>query len=360
VVTAYGLTTKEAFSGSADVIGADELAKRNVTSAISAIEGKATGVQFTSPSGQPGSSPDIIIRGVGTLNGSSRPLYVVDGIQFEGALSIINQDDIESITVLKDASSTALYGSRAANGVVLITTKSGSNSGTTVSASVQYGIVSRAVPLYAEVTPGQYYESMWQALKNSSAGDGDPTFASENIYNNLGYNPFDVANDQIVGTDGKLNPNANVIYKSLDWYEVMEQDATRKNYSVNVSSGGEDHRIFFSTSYLDEEGYVVSSEYDRFTTRMNGEFDANDWLTLGGSAYVTASESVGPSSAGSGSIVNPFGFAKNIGSIYPVYVNDLEGNIVLDPAGENLFDAGEGYSEYNIGSRPYLELWKRS
>ena len=352
IVTSYGISKKEAFSGSADVVGADELAIRAVTSPIAAIEGKATGVQFTSPSGQPGSSPSIIIRGVGTLNGSTDPLFVVDGVQYEGALTTINQEDIESITVLKDASSTSLYGSRAANGVVLITTKTGSRTGTQVNASIQRGIVNRAVPLYPEVTPGQYYEVMWEALKNSSAGGGDGAFASANIFNNLGYNPFNVPEDQIVGTDGRLNPSANVIYQNLNWYDVMERTAMRSNYNVNIASGGDNHRVFLSTSYLDEEGYVETSEYDRLTTRVNADFDANDRITFGGSANITISNSRGPSSAGAGSIVNPFGFAKNIGSIYPVYVNDRQGNLVLDPAGNPIFDAGEGYPEFGIGSRP--------
>jgi TonB-linked SusC/RagA family outer membrane protein len=341
IVTAYGVSKKEAFSGSADVVGSEELELRQVTSPIAAIEGKATGVQFTSPSGQPGSSPGIIIRGVGTLNGSTQPLFIVDGIQFEGALTSINQEDIESITVLKDASSTSLYGSRAANGVVLITTKKGKKGGTQVSASVQHGIVSRGIPFYEKLTPGQYYETMWEALKNSSAGNGDPAFASANIFNNLGYNPFNVANDQIVGTDGRLNPNAEVIYQSLDWFDEMEQTNTRTNYNVNVASGGDNHRVFFSTSYLDEGGYVKTSD-----------FDVNDWITMGGSANVTLSNQRGPSSAGSGSIVNPFGFAQRIGSIYPVYVNDRQGNLVLDAGGDPIFDAGEGYSEFGIGSRP--------
>ncbi|THH41449.1 SusC/RagA family TonB-linked outer membrane protein [Neolewinella litorea] len=352
IVTAYGITKKEAFSGSADVVGSEELETRNVTSPIAAIEGNATGVQFTSASGQPGSSPGIVIRGVGTLNGDTDPLFIVDGIQFEGDLTSINQEDIESITVLKDASSTSLYGSRAANGVVLITTKRGNDGGTQVSASVQHGFVSRAIPLYDEVTPGQYYEAMWEALKNSGAADGDPAFASDNIFNSLGYNPFDVANDEIVGTDGKLNPNANTIYQSLDWYDVMEQSSTRTNYNVNLSTGGDDHRVYFSSSYLEEGGYVVTTEYDRLTSRLNADFDATNWLTMGGSANVTVSNSRGPSSAGSGSIVNPFGFAKGIGSIYPVYVNDRNGNLVLDQAGNPIFDSGEGYSEYGIGSRP--------
>ena len=353
IVTAYGTSTKEAFTGSASVIGAEDLATRNVTSPIAAIEGRATGVQFTSASGQPGSSPNIVIRGVGTINGSTDPLFIVDGIQYEGALNTIAQEDIKSFTILKDAASTSLYGSRAANGVVLITTKSGSRTGgIKVSASTQTGLVTQAISPYDEVSPGEYYEIMWEALKNSSAGGGDPAFASENIYNSLGYNPFDVSNDQIVGTDGQLNPNANVIYKSLDWYDVLQKTGVRQNYNVNVSGGGEDHTVFFSASYLEEEGYVVSSSFDRLTSRLSAEFDANDQITIGGSANISISEAVGPSSAGTGSIVNPFGFAKNIGSIYPVYVNDLQGNIVRDVAGNPVFDNGEGFPDFNIGSRP--------
>jgi TonB-linked SusC/RagA family outer membrane protein len=353
IVIAYGTSTREALTGSATVVGSSELALRNVTSPIAAIEGKATGVQFTSTSGQPGSTPSIVIRGVGTLNGSSDPLFIVDGAQYEGNLNTINQEDIASFTILKDAASTSMYGARAANGVVIITTKSGSKSGgIKVNASVQTGVVSRANPLYDNVSPGQYYEVMWEALKNSSAGNGSATFASNNIYNQLGYNPFNVPNDQIVGVDGQINPNAKVIYKTLDWFDFMEQTGVRQNYNVNISGGGDDHRVFFSASYLEEQGYVVTSNFDRLTTRLNADFDVNDKLKIGGSANITISESVGPSSAGTGSIVNPFGFAQGIGSVYPVYVNDLNGNIALDDAGNPLFDNGEGFSEYNIGSRP--------
>ncbi len=352
VVVAYGTTTLEAFTGSASVVGSEELAIRNVTSPIAAIEGNATGVQFTSSSGQPGSSPGIIIRGVGTLNGEATPLYIVDGMQYEGDLNTINQEDIESFTILKDAASTSLYGSRAANGVVLITTKKGKKGAIKTSLSTQVGIVDNGIPFYDEITPGQYYETMWEALKNSSAGGGDPAFASANIYNSLGYNPFNVPNDQIVGIDGTLNPNASVIYKSLDWYDVLQQSATRRNYNINVSGGGEKHKLFFSASYLDEEGYVITTGFNRLTTRLNADFELNDWITMGGSVNLALSESSGPTSAGTGSIVNPFGFAKGIGSIYPVYVNDLDGNLIRDAAGNPIFDAGEGYSEYNIGSRP--------
>ncbi|GAB4518901.1 MAG: TonB-dependent receptor [Allomuricauda sp.] len=351
IVTAYGTSTKEAFTGSASIVGAEDIALRNVTSPVAAIEGRATGVQFVSAQG-PGSSPGIIIRGVGTLNGDTDPLYIVDGVQYEGALNTINQEDIESFTILKDAASTSLYGSRAANGVVIITTKSGRKGGIQVNASMQYGLVDTSIPFYPELSPGQYYETMWEALRNSSAGGGDPAFASANIYNSLAYNPFNVPNDEIVGTDGRLNPNAEVIYQSLDWYDVLSRTGVRQNYNVNVSGGGENHKVFFSASYLDEESYVVTSGFDRLTTRLNAEFDVNEKLTIGGSANISITEAVAPRSAGAGSIANPFGFAKGIGSIYPVYVNDLQGNIVTDVFGNPVFDSGEGFSEYNIGSRP--------
>ncbi|MGK0325593.1 MAG: TonB-linked SusC/RagA family outer membrane protein [Polaribacter sp.] len=357
VVVAYGTTTREALTGSVGIVDAKDLEVRNLTSPIAAIEGRVTGVQFTSTNGQPGSTPSIVIRGVGSLNGSTDPLFIVDGIQFEGGLNTINQEDIASLTVLKDAASTSLYGARAANGVVIITTKKGNKNGDIkVSASMQGGIVTRNDQFfYDQVSPGEYYEVMWEALKNSPAGNGDPAFASANVYNQLGYNPFNVANNQIVGVDGKINPNAQVMYKSLDWFDFMEQTGVRQNYNVNVSGGGENHRVFFSSSYLEEEGFVKTTKFDRLTSRLNADFDVNDKLTIGASANITLAESTGPSSAGSGSIVNPFGFAQGLGSVYPVYVNDLNGDLALDEIGNPIFDNGEGYNQFNIGTRPYSQ-----
>jgi TonB-linked SusC/RagA family outer membrane protein len=352
IVVAYGTTTKEAFTGSASVVTAKELEGRTITSPLAAIEGRATGVQFTTGNAGPGASPNIVIRGVSTLQGSSNPLIVVDGIQFDGPLNTINQEDIASFTVLKDAASTSIYGSRAANGVVLITTKRGKKGDIKVNFSSQVGAVTNSIPFYDEVTPGQYYETMWEALKNSSAGGGDPQFATDNIYNRLGYNPFNVPNGEIVGTDGKLNPNAEVIYDSLDWYDLLARTGLRTNYNVNVSAGGEKHSVFFSASYLDEESAIIKSGFDRLTTRLNADFEVNDWLKIGGSANLAITEITQPTAADTGNIANPFGFAKNIGSIYPVYVNDLDGNIVLDAAGNPVFDAGEGNAAFNIGSRP--------
>ncbi len=353
VVVAYGQTTKEAFTGSADVVSSKDLEMRTLTSPIAAIEGNATGVQFLAASGQPGSSPEIVIRGVGTLNGSTDPLFVVDGIQYEGGLSSLNQNDIESITILKDAASTSLYGSRAANGVVLITTKSGrKNADLSVNVNSSIGMISKAIDEYDAVSPGQYYELMWEAYKNSLDVANPAAEASATIFNRLGYNPFDVPNDQIVGVDGTLNPQANVIFQGLDWYEAMERTGNIQNHNLSVSGGGDNHSFFFSASDLEEEGYVVESSFGRTTSRLNGNFYPTNWLTLGGDVNLSLSQSRGPASRGS-SIANPFGFAKNMGSIYPVYIVDPEtGEYIRDAEGNPQYDRGEGYTEYGIQSRP--------
>jgi len=257
------------------------------------------------------------------------------------------------MTILKDAASTALYGSRAANGVVMITTKAGKKgSGIKVNATAQVGVIDQAIPYYDAVGPGNYYELMWEAFKNTSAIDGDAAAASAGIYSQLGYNPFNVPNDQIVGTDGKLNPSAKLIFQGLDWYDALEQQGYRQNYSVNVSGGDEKYDVYFSTSYLDEEGYVITSAYERFSTRLNANFRPKKWLSLGANMNVTMTTSEGPDSGGSSSIVNPFGFAKNMGSIYPVYIVDpATGDYILDAAGEKQYDLGGGYNEYGISPR---------
>jgi TonB-linked SusC/RagA family outer membrane protein len=358
VVVAFGTTTKEAFTGSAGVVKAEQLELRALTSPIAAIEGNVTGVQFLSTSGQPGSSPSIVIRGVGTLNGTTDPLFIVDGVQFEGGLNTLNQDDIASLTVLKDAASTSLYGSRGANGVVIITTKQGKRgTGITVTATSSYGAMDRSIEQYDAVSPGDYYELIWEAYKNTPNVQAQPNpeaFASADIFNRLGRNPFNVPNDQIVGVDGRLNPNAQVIAEDLDWFNALQRQGSRLNNSVNVSAGGENSSVFFSMANLQEKGYVIESSYDRTTARLNGTFDATSWLSLGGNMGFTTEKLTGPPSRGAAA-ANVFSFAKDMGSIYSPYLLDPATNrIIRDEAGNRLWDRGEGIAELGIQSRPTL------
>jgi len=357
VVTAYGETAKKDFVGSASTVDSKDFELRPVTNPIAALEGNATGVQFINSSGAPGSSPGLVIRGVGTLNGNSDPLIIVDGVQFEGSLALLNQDDIESMTVLKDASSTSIYGSRGAAGVILIKTKGGrKNQPMQVNFSTQFGSMSPAIDFYEATNPQQYYEVMWQSYRNSLIADGaaDPNGqASATIFNRLGYNPFNVPDDQIVGTDGQINPDAQVVYPGLNWFDALQRQGSRQNHTVSVSGGGENSSMFFSTGYLKEKGYIIESQFERLTTRFKGDFEANDWLTLGTNVNLTLSDQTGVGGAGTSSIVNPFGFAKNMGAIYPVWlVDDATGQIVRDAAGNRIFDRGEGYDQFGISPRP--------
>ncbi|GAA4805897.1 SusC/RagA family TonB-linked outer membrane protein [Litoribaculum gwangyangense] len=358
VVVAYGTTTKEAFTGSAAVVKPESLELRPLTSPLAAIEGNVTGVQFLSASGQPGSQPGIVIRGVGTLNGSTDPLIIVDGIDFQGGLNTINQDDIASLTVLKDAASTSLYGSRAANGVIIITTKKGKRgTGVTVNVNSQFGVMSRAIDQYDATSPEQYYEAMWQAYKNSPVGQAaaDPAAAaSANIFSQLGRNPFNVPNNQIVGVDGKINPNASIIAEDLDWWDALERTGTRQSHSLNVSGGGENHNVFVSIANLHERGYVIESDYRRTTGRINANLSATDWLSFGGSIYFTDESTTGAPLRGTFA-GNPFAFAKDMGAIYSPYLLDPNtGAIIRDEAGNARWDRGEGNPTLGIQSRPTL------
>ena len=354
VVVAFGTTTKEAFTGSASVVQSESLELRPLTSPIAAIEGNATGVQFVSASGQPGSSPSIVIRGVGTLNGNTDPLYIVDGVSFQGGINTLNQDDIESLTILKDAASTSLYGSRAANGVVIITTKKGrKGSGIAVNATSQYGVITKGIDEYDTVTPGQYYELMWQSYKNALGEDSAAaTEASASIFNRLGRNPFNVPNDEIVDVNGNINPNAQLIAQDLNWYEALERTGSRQSHSINVSGGGDKHSVFFSASNLDEKGYVIESAYKRTTGRLSATFNPTEWLSMGGNVNFAIEKTTGSASRGS-SIANVFGFAKSMGAIYSPYLLDpVTGQYLRDESGAVLWDRGESLPDLGIQSRP--------
>ncbi|HAZ26901.1 MAG TPA: SusC/RagA family TonB-linked outer membrane protein, partial [Algoriphagus sp.] len=194
IITAYGGTAdKGNFTGSAIALKGDQIANRPINNVVNAIEGQAPGVITTSASGQPGSTPAVRIRGIGSVNSSSAPLYVVDGVPYDGDLSNLNPEDIADMTILKDASSAALYGSRAANGVIMITTKTGQKNKPTFNVRVQQGVSSRALPEYDRVNADQYYPLVWESLRNSQLGNGATpdaaaTFASNNLINILGYN----------------------------------------------------------------------------------------------------------------------------------------------------------------------------
>jgi TonB-linked SusC/RagA family outer membrane protein len=367
VVISYGTARKESLTGSAAVIDSKKIEGRSVSSVAQILTGSTTGVQTTAGSGQPGSSPDIRIRGVGTLNTSAYPLIILDGAEYSGNISSINPNDIESMTVLKDASSTALYGSRAANGVIIITTKKGKkgDESMNVNFKAQGGLIGQALPYYEAVNAFDYYELQAEAFAQSRYwSESSPTladaraYAYDNIFSQLRYNPFvGIANDQIVGSDGKINPNAEIGFPDLDWYEAAKQTGYRQNYDLNLSGGSQKASYFYSIGYLDERGYTIKSDYERINTRLNVDYTVNNWLQIGTNMYASLINSdIGTDN--SATYANPFRNARMTAPIYPVFlVDQTTGDYILDGAGEKQYDDGGLHSRpINQGRNAIAEL----
>jgi TonB-linked SusC/RagA family outer membrane protein len=352
VVVAYGTQKRESVTGSISTIGAKQLESRLTTNISQALAGAAPGISATSGNGQPGSSAAIRIRGFGSINASSAPLYVVDGFPYEGFIGDLNTNDIESISLLKDASSTALYGARAANGVVLITTKKGKSVEPRVNLNVSSGYSQRGIPEYDRVGTDDYYPAMWRALKNSlmypTSGTGlsevaAATQASATIAGQLIYNPYNVPDNSIVGTDGKLNPNASLLYNDFDWYDPISKNGKRNEVAFNVSAKMNKSDYYVSLNYLKDEGFILKSDYQRASVRVSLNSQVKSWLRTGVnlSGVVVKSNQASATDDDVSSFINPFNFARGIGPIYPVHAYSSTGSPVLDAFGNHVYDYGQ-------------------
>ncbi|KEO73243.1 SusC/RagA family TonB-linked outer membrane protein [Anditalea andensis] len=347
IVTAYGTANKGNFTGSAIALRSGQIANRPIANVANAIEGQVAGVITSSASGQPGSAPEIRIRGVGSVNASASPLYVVDGVPFDGDLSNLNPEDIEDMTILKDASSSALYGSRAANGVIMITTKRGKKSASNFNFKVQHGTASRALPEYDRTGSSDYYVLQWEALRNAQLTAGiEPgpasEFATNQLIPTLGYNIYNVPNNELVGIDGVFNPNAVTNFQGLNWWDEIERVGQRSEYNMTYSGANDRSDFYTSINYLNEDGFIQKSDFRRYTGRLNVNTQATDWLKTGINISATKSEGnnarTGPGN--SSSFVNPFFTARAIGPIYPVYAQNMQtGGYVLDADENRIFDS---------------------
>ncbi|MBQ4819396.1 SusC/RagA family TonB-linked outer membrane protein [Aquimarina sp. MMG016] len=351
VVVAYGVSSKEALTGSVTQIKSEEIAKRPIANLSSAIEGASPGVIVTAASGQPGAGQNVRIRGFGSFSASNAPLYVVDGIPTNGALNNINPADIENISILKDASSTALYGNKATNGVIIVTTKKGKSEVGEVSINISTGVTGRSIPEYDRIDAFDYYPIMWEALRNSNAIPGVDSQtdldaanldATNSIFSVLGYNPFNVPNNQIVGTDGRLNPNAQLLYNDFDWEGAITRTGLRRNADLSYQGASKNADYFVSLGYLNEDGYLIKTDFERITARVNVNFQAKPWLKLGANLAGNRSEGNQANIGGSGSFRNAFRFTRGIGPIYPIFAHDpVTGDFILDENGEREFDLND-------------------
>jgi TonB-dependent starch-binding outer membrane protein SusC len=270
VVVGYGTQKKSDLTGSISTVSVEELGKRNVSSVGQALQGQVAGVDVSSSSGTPGAGVTIRIRGIGTLN-SSDPLYVVDGMMVND-IDFVNPNDIESMQVLKDASATAIYGSRGANGVVLLTTKKGTKGDAIVSFSSYYGV-----------------QNAW---RSSNVMDG-PTWAylRNEALIAKGYAP--------IVTDPSVLP-------TTDWFkEISNKNAPISNIDLSVSGGSEKGNYYISVNKFSQEGTIKKTNYDRLSFRSNSTYDVKSWLKIGENITLikTTSQSPAPSDEWTGTLL---------------------------------------------------------
>jgi TonB-linked SusC/RagA family outer membrane protein len=363
LVVAYGTTTKGAFTGSAGVIDSDKLQVRQVSDVSNALSGNVAGVQVLSDNGQPGTSAKVRIRGVGSINAGMEPLYVVDGVPYDGDLSAINTADIASMTVLKDAASTALYGSRGANGIIMITTKQGKGK-SQVSFDARYGVNSRSVKNYDVLTsPKNYLEREYEAIYNAgiySLGY-DPVRANRYANSKItteseggsGYTIYTVPEGELlIGTNGMLNPNATLGYSDGEYYYIPDDwtketfsNKSRQEYNLSISGSSDKGSHYISVGYLNDKGVVENSGFERISTRMNGDYNVKDWLKVGANmSYNRSNSQFSDENTATASSGNAFYIANFIAPIYPMYVRNASDQQIALLNGKTKYDYGDGKS----------------
>ena len=350
VVVAFGTQKKQAITGSIEKVDSKELAKAQSGNVVQSLSGKVAGVQITTNSGQPGDAPQVRFRGLGSLSSSNNPLYVVDGIPFGGSINSLNNNDIESVVFLKDASSNALYGSRGANGVVVITTKKGKKGGLTVSFDTKFGVNSRAVKEYDIIKdPAEYYQVYFERLRQTNIFNGeDFNTATTNAINDLitgtdglSYNTFNVADNLLIdSTTGKINSNAKLLYYD-DWEKELFKINTRQEYNVGVQTGSDKLDAFFSLGYLNDHGYLINSNFKRFSGRSKIEYNLSDKFKILTNLNYSRTDQGAPNSLSSSTqYSNLFGWARGIAPIFPIWARNADGTFKLNSTGGKIFDFG--------------------
>ncbi|MCF0243367.1 MAG: SusC/RagA family TonB-linked outer membrane protein [Bacteroidaceae bacterium] len=353
MVVAYGSAKKSTITGAVSSIKSDQIDVRPVSNVSAALEGTTSGVQINNSIGDPTVEPDIIIRGVGTVNGTTAPLYVVDGVPYNGSLNSLNPADIESISVLKDAASCALYGNRASNGVILVTTKRGRSGKGSFEFKASLGVYQRGTPEYDRLAPKEWMEAFYETIKNGLMAEGagisleEATAEVQNslISKHLYTNVFDKKENELFDANGKMT-TSNILSgyaDDLDWYKQGLRNGMRNEYLFSGNSSSDKGNYYFSIGYLNNEGYVKNSSFERITGRLNVNITPRKWIAAGLNLNASHEKSLNSSSAdidNSNSYTNIFMYARNIAPIYPVHLHNEDGSYALDADGNKQYDGG--------------------
>ena len=354
VSVAYGQAKRRALTGSVASIEAGKMEQRPVSNVANVLEG-TLGVQVGSSYGQPGTDPSIRIRGFTTINGDNSPLFVLDGVVYGGNLADLNMQDIESMTVLKDAGSAALYGNRAANGVILLTTKKGKAEKPTVNVVINQGVFERGIPEYDRMDANGFMETMWLGYRNQLMTSNPTTYPTATIAGAeatkslidgiLVYNIYNKPSDQLFDANGKLVAGAEIypqIKEDLDWFAPVIRQGHRQDYTLSGDGRTDKSDYYFFINYIDEKGYVLNSGWTRAAGFGKMNLTPNKWFktgfTLRGS-YQTSDRTNGAGS-GDASYTNSFMYARQIAPIYPIQEHDLTTGQYILNNGEKVYDGG--------------------
>jgi len=351
MVIAYGTGKKSTFTGSATIVKSESLEKIKTSNVTQALQGQSSGVQVLNNSGQPGDDAKILIRGIGSMNASSDPLYVVDGIAYDGNVNALNPADIETMTILKDASATALYGSRAANGVIMVTTKKGNTEKGQINFRSTWGFSKLAVDLPRSLTSQEFTELTWLAMRNGrmDAGLSQEAASAEvtsSLVNELGINPYNT--NKPVGVDGRLVPDVQLLY-SGDWRDEILKSRIRQEYGVDFSGKTQKADYFISGSYVNDKGIFTDQKFERYSIRANLNYQVKDWIKVGTNMALSYSKREIWLDQ------NTVWFLRTISPNYPVYEWDpATGDYRKDRNGNRIYDYGDNRKAW-IGWNPLAD-----
>ncbi len=347
-VVAYGKATKESFTGAATQIKGDVVQNKATTEVTSALAGEVAGVQIMQGDGNPGANSTIVIRGIGSVNAAAQPLIVVDGMPYAGDLSSIDPKDIESLNLMKDATATALYGSRGANGVIIITTKKGKAGKLSIGADVKYSVSGRWLPSYDVIkSPERFLELSWEGIKNNKMyipdADGNvmdeataAAYASASLFNpqagglNSVYNMWNVDGANLINQQtGRFNEGVARRYQPDSWEDELFRTGQRVDAGINLTGGTERVKTYTSLGFTKDKGYLVGADYRRFTARSNMDLQITNWLKGSTSlAYSNSRQNKAVQNAQASN--NALNFVNLMPYLFPVYERDENGNKIAD------------------------------
>ena len=294
IVVAYGTAKKASFTGSASLMKEKDMSAEK-GSLVKSLEGKVAGVRVGSAIGDPGADQNILIRGIGSINGSTQPLYVIDGVSMlansegymsssiksQSILASINPNDIESMTILKDAAAASLYGSRAANGVIIITTKKGKTGKTNVHYDMQIGWQQIAVKSAMDrMNASQLKEYYYQGIKNFFLEYG----YADNEADAIELTEGEVRDGWFHDFDGTTDTN---------WYDQVYHSALTQDHQISIDGGNEKTKFYVGLGYNDSEGVVKGSKFQRYSGRANIDHQITDWLKVGVKQMISFSDTKG-------------------------------------------------------------------